>query len=221
MELLPELDLHWLRARLSSYGWRDMLSCLRFAPRWPDNSVNPLYSEDAWRKRNPRSAAVMLLLVERPEGLHVLLTERHAHLTDHAGELSLPGGSIEPDDASLEAAALRETAEEIGLAREAVELWGRLDGVYVPPSNFLVAPFTGLVLDPAAIARDDREVKSLVEFPLARLFKPEAVGRMNDANGRFIDYYGWQQHRVWGATARILNNLCEALGQPCEPSHLS
>ncbi|HEY8695571.1 MAG TPA: CoA pyrophosphatase [Chloroflexota bacterium] len=217
---MPDLDVASLRSRLSGYEWREILSCLRFAPRWPDKSTNPLYWQDAWRKRNPRSGAVMLLFVPRPEGLHVLLTERHADLKDHAGELSLPGGRVEPDDASLQAAALRETTEEVGLPHDAVEVWGRLDGVYVPPSNFLVSPFTGLVLDPSAINAHAAEVNAIVEVPLPRLFQPEAVGRMKDHMDRDIDYYGWQEHRVWGATARILNNLCEALGQPCEPSHL-
>ena len=162
----------------------------------------------------------MLLFVPRPDGLRILLTERHAGLKDHAGELSLPGGRVEPDDVSLQAAALRETAEEVGLPADSVEVWGRLDGVYVPPSNFLVSPFTGLVLDVGAIRADASEVNAIVELPLARLFEPAAICRMKDQMDRDIDYYGWQEHRVWGATARILNNLCEALGQACEPSHL-
>jgi 8-oxo-dGTP pyrophosphatase MutT (NUDIX family) len=216
---MPELDIASLRAQLSGYEWREIMSCLRFAPRWPDNSTNPVYWQETWRKRNPRSGAVALLFVPRPEGLHILLTQRRADLKHHAGELSLPGGRVEPDDASLQAAALRETAEEVGLPLEAIEIWGRLDGVYVPPSNFLVAPFTGVVLDPAAIhARD--EVEAVIEVPLATLFDPAAVGSMQDENGRNLAYYGWRQHRIWGATARILNNLCEALGQACEPSHL-
>jgi 8-oxo-dGTP pyrophosphatase MutT (NUDIX family) len=217
---MPDLDVATLKARLSGYEWRETMSCLRFAPRWPDGSTNRLYRKEAWRQRNPRFGAVMLLLVRREDGLQVLLTERHASLKNHAGELSLPGGRVEPDDASLQAAALRETMEEVGLPPEAIEVWGRLDGVYVPPSNFLVAPFTGLVLDPSGLRPRDEEVHAIVEVPLARLFEPDAVGHMKDPTGRDVDYYGWQQHRVWGATARILNNLCEALGERCEPSHL-
>ncbi|HLY64877.1 MAG TPA: CoA pyrophosphatase [Chloroflexota bacterium] len=217
---MPDLDLASLHARLAAYEWREILSCLRFAPRWPDNSTNPLYWEDRWRQRNPRQGAVMLLLVPRDDGLRVLLTERRAHLKDHAGELSLPGGHVEPDDASLQTAALRETYEEVGVPAQAIDVWGRLDGVYVPPSNFLVSAFTGLITDPDTIQPRPAEVESIVELPLTRLFDPTAIGRMKDAQDRDIDYYGWQQHRVWGATARLLNNLCEAVGQPCEPSHL-
>ena len=216
---MPELDVGQLKARLLGYQWREIMSCLRFAPRWPDGSTNRLYQRERWRERQPRSGAVMLLLVPRHEGLRVLLTERHASLKDHAGELSLPGGRVEPDDASLQAAALRETFEEVGLPAEAIEVWGRLDGVYVPPSNFLVAPFAGLVLDPSRLLPRDEEVTAIVEVPLARLFEAESVGRMKDPTDRDVAYYGWQQHRVWGATARILNNLCEALGQSCDPSH--
>jgi 8-oxo-dGTP pyrophosphatase MutT (NUDIX family) len=209
-----------MRRRLSSYQWRETIQCLRFAPRWPDNSTNPLYAEEAWRKQNPRQGAVMMLFIPRDEGLKVLLTERRAHLQDHAGEVSLPGGRIEPDDASTEAAALREAREEVGIPAEAIQVWGRLDGVYIPPSNFLVMPFTGLVMDPEAIQLQPDEVKSIFEMPVTQLFDDSSVGQMQDERGRNLDYYGWQEHRIWGATARILNNLAEALGRPCDPSHL-
>src|SRR5437879_308365 len=113
--LALDLSVSALRDRLSGYEWREIMSCLRFAPRWPDSSTNPLYWQDGWRKKNPRQGAVMLLFVPRDNGLNVVLTERHAELKHHPGELSLPGGRVEPDDVSLQDAALRETREEIGL----------------------------------------------------------------------------------------------------------
>jgi 8-oxo-dGTP pyrophosphatase MutT (NUDIX family) len=219
--LALDLSAGVLRDVLSGYDWCEIMPCLRFAPRWPDSSTNPLYWQEGWRKKNPRQGAVMLLFVPRDGNLNILLTERHADLKHHAGELAFPGGRVELDDATLQAAALRETHEEIGLPASAIEVWGRLDGLYVPPSNFLVAPFTGLVLDPSLIRMHPDEVNAIVELPLRHLFDASGVGHTIDDQGRGIDYYAWQRHQIWGATARMLNNLCEALGQPCDASHLS
>jgi hypothetical protein len=83
-----------------------------------------------------------------------------------------------------------------------------------------VMPFAGLVTDPEAIKPQPDEVKTIFEMPLAQLFDDSVVGQMQDERGRNLDYYAYQEHRVWGATARMLNNLCEAIGQPCQPSHL-
>ncbi|MBV9119245.1 MAG: CoA pyrophosphatase [Chloroflexi bacterium] len=192
---------------------------MRFAPRWPGGGTNPAYQN--WRERNPRQGAVMLLIVPRESGPAVLLTERHRDLKHHGGELSLPGGSVDPADHDLCETALRETFEEIGIPRQAIELWGQLDGVYVPPSNFLVTPFTGQLLDASALRAHDPEVRAILEVPLATLLDPNAAKQQTDTEGRLIEYYDWNGLQVWGATARILNNLCEALGQPCPPEHLN
>ncbi len=191
---------------------------MKFAPRFPGGGHNPLYAD--WQKRNPRLGAVLALFLQREDGLHILLTERHARLRQHAGEISLPGGRSGPEDCSPEATALRETWEEVGLAPEDVEVWGRLDGVYVPPSNFLVLPFVGRVLQAERLSPNDPEVQAIIELPFATLFDGQATGSFIDDGGRLIEYYGYGPYRVWGATARILNNLAEAVGQPCEDSHL-
>jgi 8-oxo-dGTP pyrophosphatase MutT (NUDIX family) len=206
-----------LRHVLRAYDAREQMACLHFAPRRVDGTLNPAMFD--WHGRNPRVGAVAVLLVERADGWRLLLTERHADLRNHGGEIAFPGGRVEAGE-RLDQAALRETNEEIGLPASAIELWGRLDGVYVPPSNFLVRPFTGLVRDATGLRRDPSEVEAIIELPLERIFDPAAVGhRQDEDRARDYDFVEWQGHEIWGATARILNNLAEALGQPCQ--HLS
>lgn len=213
-----DLSLGRLRAVLSAYQAREQMACLRFAPRPIDRPLTPAMMD--WHGRNPRFGAVMVLALPRPDGVRLLLTQRHADLRQHAGEIAFPGGRIEAGESAREA-ALRETHEEIGLPASAIELWGQLDGLYVPPSNFLVTPFTGMVLDASAMRRDPREVEAIIELPLKRLFQPEAVRHHKDqTRGYSYEVVEWQGNVVWGATARILNNLAEALGQPCEAWHL-
>ncbi|MBV8084245.1 MAG: CoA pyrophosphatase [Chloroflexi bacterium] len=207
-----------MRRVLRAYDAREQMACLHFAPRRVDGTLNPAMFD--WRGRNPRIGAVAILVVEREDGLRLILTERHAELRDHAGEIAFPGGRVEAGE-GLERAALRETCEEIGLPADTIELWGRLDGVYVPPSNFLVTPFTGVVLDASALRRDPAEVEAIIELPLERIFDPAAVGHRHDEKrARDYDFVEWDGHEIWGATARMLNNLAEALGQPCQASHL-
>ena len=218
---LPDLSPAAVRAKLTAYPWQEERACLRFVPlplatqRLPESIL-----DGRWKALNPRQGAVLMLFLLREDGLRILLTERHPGLRHHAGEFSLPGGGVDQSDASKLATALRETEEEIGLPSEAVELWGRLDGLYVPPSNFSIVPYTGFVLDASAIKPSDPEVSRVVEFPLAALFEREAV-RKEEINVYTAEFYEWQSHRVWGATARILNNVSEVLGEPCQPWHLT
>lgn len=158
-------------------------------------------------------AAVLVPLVDRSEGMTVLLTQRTAHLNDHAGQVSFPGGSIESQDASAEAAALREAFEEIGLPPEKVEPVGRLDD-YETRTGFLVYPVVGIVTPPFPIEPNPFEVAEVFEIPLdfvldrrnhrrgSRLFK-----------GRERQFYvlPYDKHYIWGATASMLVNLCDVL----------
>jgi 8-oxo-dGTP pyrophosphatase MutT (NUDIX family) len=155
--------------------------------------------------------------LQRPTGLNIVLTLRHDGLRNHPGEVSFPGGRVEQGEPLL-TAALRETSEEIGLLPEDVEVWGQLDRLYVPPSNFMVQPFTAFVRDATRLMPSSPEVERIIEMPLERLFEPEAIGQQQMYD-RMVDYYEWQGSRVWGATARMINNLAEALGQPCDATH--
>jgi 8-oxo-dGTP pyrophosphatase MutT (NUDIX family) len=157
----------------------------------------------------PARPAATLLAVYPGEGgeLTVPLTVRRADLRAHAGEVSLPGGAVDADDAGPEAAALREAAEEIGLDPAAVHLLGQLDDVWIPVSNFELRPFVGgLARRPRLIPAVD-EVAAVVELPLRSLLAPDSVTEEE------LEVAGWAlrvavyRHagqRIWGATARTL-----------------
>jgi 8-oxo-dGTP pyrophosphatase MutT (NUDIX family) len=158
-------------------------------------------------------AAVLVPLVQRPLGLQVLLTQRTAHLNDHAGQVSFPGGRVDPGDVSREATALREAEEEIGLARDRVELLGRLPD-YHTVTGFSVTPVVGYVLPPFELALDAFEVAEAFEVPLAFLMDPANHQRHAVAyQGRERSYYAmpYEGRFIWGATAAMLINLRRAL----------
>lgn len=169
-------------------------------------------------QREPVPAAVLVPLVRRPEGLQVLLTQRTAHLRDHAGQVSFPGGRCEPHDADAAATALRETEEEVGLGRHHVEVVGALPQ-YTTVTGFVVTPVVGLVTPGFVVAPDSFEVAEVFEVPLSFLMTPahhrrhvlhwDGVQRQflsmpwagRDADGRPREYF------IWGATAAMLRNL--------------
>lgn len=163
--------------------------------------------------RSPAQAAVLVALVMRDEGLQVLLTQRTAHLRSHAGQISFPGGGAEPEDGSPEATALRETAEEIGLAREHIEILGRLPE-YVTVTAFHVTPVVALVAPPFALKLDDFEVAEAFEVPLSFLMDPAhhrrhrfEFERDGEPQARTFLSMPHGGHFIWGATAAMLRNL--------------
>jgi 8-oxo-dGTP pyrophosphatase MutT (NUDIX family) len=162
-------------------------------------------------RRTP--AAVLVPLVERSGGFTVLLTQRTADLKAHAGQISFPGGRLEPDDANAEAGALRETEEEIGLARAHVEVLGRLDP-YLTVSGYEITPVVGAVTPPFDLKRDPIEVADIFEVPLG--FFLDAANHQRHsriANGTTRAYYAmpFGERYIWGATAGMLINLYDVL----------
>jgi 8-oxo-dGTP pyrophosphatase MutT (NUDIX family) len=168
--------------------------------------------------REPMNASVLVPLVERDDGLHVLLTRRTDHLTDHAGQVSFPGGRAEGHDADVIATALREAEEEVGLPRERVHVLGPLN-TYSTVSSYVVTPIVALVQPPFELALDPFEVAEAFEVPLQFLMTPahhhrhaaefEGIKRQFlsmpwqgvDAQGQPREYF------IWGATAAMLRNL--------------
>lgn len=189
---------------------------LRFAdrspwiPEWPGDTT-PLSD------RPVTPAAVLVPLVRRDDGLRVLLTERTAHLREHAGQVSFPGGRSEPGDADAAATAMREAQEEIGLMPAQVEVIGELPP-YATITHFRVTPVVALVEPPPKLALDPFEVAEAFEVPLDFLMTPAHHRRHEfDFGGvrrqflsmpwRATGADGEREYFIWGATAAMLRNL--------------
>ncbi len=154
-------------------------------------------------------ASVLVPIVVRDSGPTMLLTERTAHLNDHAGQVSFPGGSSEPEDIDAVATALRESKEEIGLDRSHVEVIGRLPD-YPTITGFNVVPIVALVLPPFTLTLDAFEVAEAFEVPLDFLFDPANHERREIAMDGVVRHFlamPYGSHFIWGATASMLRNL--------------
>lgn len=178
------------------------------------------FDRSPWRQAgDPRQAAVLIPLIPRPDGLSVLLTQRSADLSDHAGQISFPGGRTDPDDRDALATALREAHEEVDLAPERIEPLGMLPE-YLTSTGYAVTPVVGLLHPPFHFCAAAGEVAEIFEVPLAFLMDPahHEVRRLRFEGGerRFfaIPYPrrdGAGQHFIWGATAGMLRNLYRLL----------
>lgn len=190
------LSPDWLRSRFTEQ--RDLSSII-------GGDGHRFYPE-----RELRPAAVLVPVVHRPgEGLSVLFTRRTAHLNDHAGQISFPGGRSEPEDGTPAATALRETEEEIGLARAHVEVLGSLSE-YTTVTAYRVTPVVGLVSAPFVIQPDSFEVAEVFEVPLEFLLDPANHQRNTVLQkGWQREYYAvpYRDYYIWGATAGMLMNF--------------
>lgn len=154
-------------------------------------------------------AAVLIPIVMRPTGLTVLLTQRTAHLNDHAGQVSFPGGRVEETDSDRIHTALREAGEEVGLDTGQIEILGSLPD-FLTGSGFVVTPVVGLVQPPLNLKLDDFEVAEVFEPPLSFLIDETNWQRGSiEREGRQHHYWAmpWQGYYIWGITAAILVNF--------------
>ncbi len=191
----------------------------RFAARAPrdpsaaphgDHDLNPdLHEPD----RSLVPAAVLVPIVARPAGPRILLTRRTEGLDVHAGQISFPGGRIEARDADPEAAALRETEEEVGLSRRHVRVLGRL-ATYITRTGFEVIPVVGLVTPPFSITADPMEVAKVFEVELDFFLTPaNRQTRELDYAGKQRQFYvfAYRDYCIWGATAGMLVDFIHIL----------
>ncbi|HWJ96106.1 MAG TPA: CoA pyrophosphatase [Telluria sp.] len=191
------LTAPWLRARFAAM------------PAWHPETVDESFARRA--NEQFRRAAVLVPLVERDGMLTVLLTERTAHLSSHAGQISFPGGRAEEFDSSPIETALRETEEEIGLVRGHVEIVGVLPE-HLTGTGYRVTPVVGIVTPPFELSADPNEVAEIFEVPLGFLMNGANHQRMSfelpEGAGRRSFYaMPYERHFIWGATAAMLRNL--------------
>ena len=168
--------------------------------------------DDAERfESNSTKAAVLVPIVSHPGAATVLFTQRTTHLKSHSGQISFPGGRVEPHDPTPEFTALRETQEEIGLAQERVEILARMPE-YLTRTGFRVTPVVGLVAPPLELSPDPNEVAEVFEVPLEFLLQERNYWREErELLGRMRSYYviQFEERRIWGVTAGMLVNFCQ------------
>ncbi|WP_411359922.1 CoA pyrophosphatase [Pseudidiomarina sp. YC-516-91] len=157
-----------------------------------------------------RPAAVLIPLWERDGELQLVLTQRAASLRHHAGQISFPGGRQEPDDGSLWETAVRETEEEIGLPRDAVECIGQLQD-YPVISNFIIRPYVGFIHPAAPLQADPNEVAEIFTVPVAHVLHQQRhfAYRMQRFLYDRVYFIPYQHRNIWGATAGILRELAD------------
>lgn len=178
-----------------------------------DYDLNEALRGQVKKPHQDRAAAVLVPLIERDDEITVLLTRRSVHLPTHAGQISFPGGKIDPGDDSPEAAALRETEEEVGLQASDIELIGRLD-TYETSTGFIVTPVVGLVTPDHTIIPEPGEVDEVFEVPLSFFLQSSNIERHSrEFMGAERHYYAmpFGDYYIWGATAAMLVNLRDVM----------
>lgn len=176
-------------------------------PRLVQLALKPLLT-------NLREAAVLVPIMKRPEGYSVLLTRRADTLRNHSGQVSFPGGRRDPEDLSLAACALREAQEEVGLSPANVTVIGYLDD-YPTTTRYRVTPVVALVEPPESFVFDAGEVAAIFEVPLSLLLDTRRYeSKILSKQGLNVPFFEIRHdgHRIWGATAGMLRDLCRKVG---------
>ena len=171
------------------------------------------------RSVEPRKSAVLVLFYPSGDGISTLLILRNKYPGVHSAQVSFPGGKVEEDDASPEAAAAREASEEVGITAADLHFIGRLSELYIPPSNFLVQPVLAAMHYEPSFRPDVSEVQQIIPLPL-RLLLDDTIVKSKPINISILNreieapYFDITGHVVWGATAMMLSELKHVISQP-------
>lgn len=163
--------------------------------------------------QDTRQSSVLILLYEKNGQIFIPLIQRPEYEGVHSGQIALPGGKVEPTDRDVQATALRETFEEIGIGPEKIQILGQLTPVFIPPSRFWVNVILGYMDTIPKFIPDKREVASVLELPLEHLRLPEFIEEREVMRAQQWKIkapgYVFQSHFIWGATSMILTELRE------------
>jgi len=166
-------------------------------------------NQSAKHDTNLNQAAVLVGVVERDSGCHIILTQRADHLRHHPGQVSFPGGKVEPSDSSLSVTALRETHEEIGIASELINVIGQLPAL-ITSSGFSVTPVVAMVNPSYRFTIDQNEVAAAFEVPVSYLMSSRNLSSLQVSRANLVHHIyaiPYREHLIWGATAQIIESL--------------
>lgn len=171
--------------------------------------------EENYQENNPRQAAVLMLFYPKNKQTHLALIVRNTYPGVHSSQIGFPGGKVEESDFNLEETALRETHEEVGINREKVEIIKSFSQIYIPPSNFLVAPFMGISQQELTFVPDLHEVKRVLEFPVEDFLSEKSITKVKMTTSYATDIevpaFMVDKYVVWGATAMMMSELKETI----------
>lgn len=180
----------------------------------PKERIESLKAFD-FEGKNPRIAAVLMLLYPKQGQTHLVLIERNSYEGVHSAQIAFPGGKFEPEDLIYETTALRESEEEIGVSREQLKIIRPFSPLYIPPSNFMVHPFLGIAKAPLQFTLDPKEVANIIELPLADFLSDALLHETRLTTSYAVDIaipaFKIKHHIVWGATAMMLSELKEVV----------
>jgi 8-oxo-dGTP pyrophosphatase MutT (NUDIX family) len=171
--------------------------------------------EENYLDKNPKKAAVLMLFYPKNEIVNLALIVRNTYPGVHSSQIGFPGGKVELFDENLAKTALRETHEEVGIPPEKITIIKSFSEIYIPPSNFLVAPFMGIAHEELVFIPDHNEVKKVLEFPVFDFLDDKSITKVTMSTSYATDIevpaFLVDKYIVWGATAMMMSELKEVI----------